>query len=147
MKLFEQPTYMGILALPLIAASAFALPERSVSQEATPSEITAWYEALKVNDADTLQVLLADDATIELTDLGITQTKTEFIASLDQWAEANAGAELKTRLVGAQEADFEMEVCYRFASNEVLNLETYSLDSGKIRKSVQERLSDSCEDF
>jgi hypothetical protein len=46
-----------------------------------------WYAALFDADREAISELLSDDATIRLEDLGVTQTKTEFIAALDEWEE------------------------------------------------------------
>ena len=42
--------------------------------------------------------MLAEDARIRLDDLGIEQTKAEFIASLDEWQGAVAGAQIRHKV-------------------------------------------------
>ena len=49
------------------------------------SIISRWYSALLVADRTEIADLLADDVRIKLDDLGVVQSKQEFIASLDEW--------------------------------------------------------------
>ncbi len=135
------------LAILAFAATSILITGCSSSNDTVPTQITDWFKALKANDAATIEMLLDDSAIIELKDLGISQNKEEFINSLDQWAELNGGAEIVTRPAAIEENQVEMEVCYRFASNEVFNRETYDLNQGKITKSVQTQISETCEDF
>ena len=119
----------------------------SVSQSKMPSEITAWFETLQADDAGALDKLLADDAVIELRDLGISQTKSEFIDSLDQWTQLNGDAKILKGAATTSGKQTSLNVCYRFASNEVMNRETFFIENGQITKSVQERISETCTDF
>lgn len=123
------------------------LPVETRADEVMPREIAAWFDALRNNDKQAIGALLADDAVIELKDLSINQSATEFVESLDQWAELNGGAEIHTRATRVDATTVETEVCYRFETNEVLNRETFTLGEGRITGSVQEQLAESCEDL
>src|SRR5580765_7983388 len=60
--------------------------------------IDRWYSALLVADRTELSELLADDVRIKLDDLGVVQSKQEFIASIDEWKGAVAGAAIRHRV-------------------------------------------------
>jgi hypothetical protein len=77
-----------------IALAAAALLFSIVSARADDGALIGrWYAALLVADRTELSDLLADDVRIKLDDLGVVQTKQEFIASIDEWKGAVAGAE------------------------------------------------------
>jgi len=109
--------------------------------------ISNWYQALQLGDAEMLSIIMAEEATIELRDLGITQTRTEFIDAFDQWLDLNRDARILTRQASASDEEVIAEVCYRFASNESLHREAFSLSDGLITGSVQEKLGDTCTGF
>lgn len=117
------------------------------AEESLPIPISKWYEALRQSDEGAFDTLLADTATIELKDIGITQTKTEFIQALDEWSELNGNAIFLTRLKAASENNIVVDVCYRFDFNEMQMQEVFLVDGNLITKSIQEKVSDSCPDF
>ena len=119
----------------------------SVSGNTLTKPVGQWFEALQKGDAETIGQIVSENATIELRDLGITQTRTEFIDSLDQWVELNSGATILTRQVSVSDGVVVVEVCYRFASNETYNRESYKVADGLITSSVQEKIGDSCTGF
>lgn len=147
MNIFTKTSYRKSLIFLLTLAPSIIAPSIVRSQELAPEPIMTWYKSLKTNDANAIAGLLTDNAVIKLEDLGISQTKEEFIASLDQWAELNGDVNILTRTASVAGNKVEMKVCYRFTSNEVLNLETFELIETKIAKSVQKQLSKTCEDF
>ena len=53
--------------------------------------IDRWYSALLTADRTSLAELLSDDARIRLHDIGVEQTKPEFIASMDEWRGGGGG--------------------------------------------------------
>lgn len=57
--------------------------------------IDRWYSALLVADRTELSELLADDVRMKLDDIGVVQDKQEFIASIDEWQGAVAGATIR----------------------------------------------------
>ncbi|GEM_PF-1690406 len=117
------------------------------AEEPLPTPISDWYEALRQSDEGAFDTLLADTATIELKDIGITQTKNEFIQALDEWSELNGNAIFLTRLKAASENNIVVDVCYRFDFNEMQMQEAFLVDGNLITKSIQEKVSDSCPDF
>ena len=130
-----------------VMALVLANPSSVVAGNTIPTPLDAWYEALQEGEAEEIDALLSDDAIIELKDLGIEQSKEEFVDSLDQWQELNADAVILTRLASASEKKAIIEVCYRFKSNEVFNRETFTLEGALILSSIQEKLADKCVGF
>ncbi|MCB1440000.1 MAG: nuclear transport factor 2 family protein [Nitratireductor sp.] len=134
-----------LTSLLLIAALlAIATYRVSRSDDATPAPVETWYAALKAADADAFAKLLAPGATIELRDLSITQTREEFLGSLDEWANANKDADITATLEKLDGQTVTMKVCYKFPSNELLEREVFTLSGEQIVSSVQEQISESC---
>jgi hypothetical protein len=127
---------------PLLCASVIALAfSLSAAQAQTmPEPVSAWYVALKKADAAGFAALLSDKAVIDLKQLGVTQTKAEFIESLDAWKDAVAGAEISV----SAEADGSFAVCYKFPSNERLNREQFEIVDGKVTRQTQEMIAETC---
>ena len=112
--------------------------------------LDSWYTALFAADKAKLDALLTPDAEIVLEDIGITQTKAEFLGSLEEWADAIDGADLSWRLDAGAPASAESAtalVCYRFADNEVMTRERFTFAAGQVRTSVQVPAGDTCEGF
>lgn len=139
----------NLKALAFFAVSLFAISgfQHVARAGELPETLDRWYDALRQDDRTAIGELLAEDATVELRDLGIVQTRQEFIDSLDQWAEANDGAEILARPEAGAEGMVAVEVCYRFASNETLIRESFDLIDGRIHRSVQEEIAGGCGDF
>ena len=138
------------LAAALLLAAAAVLPvtNPAAANGNLPAPIQTWYEALGAVDRSALEDVLSDDARIDLRDLGVVQTRDEFLDSLDAWAEANKNAEILTRPgKAAGNNGITVEVCYRFPSNEALFEETFELSGEKIARSVQQQISENCEGF
>jgi len=136
---------LGLLLTAMVLASVLFAP--TITSSAQPAPVTAWYEALRNNDKTAFESLLDKTATIELRDLGVTQTRAEFILSLDHWIDANSNATILTRPLDESDQGATLEVCYRFASNEILMKESFEISDMKISKSTQEQLSENCGDF
>jgi len=92
---------------------------------------------------------LTSAATIELTDLGVTQTAEEFVDGLELFHEALDGGALAWRVEPADDSDGEFSalVCYSFSSNSVLNRETVVLENGMISEIRQTPVADHCDDL
>jgi hypothetical protein len=103
-----------------------------------------WYDRLGVADASGLAVLLTDDATVQLQDLGVAQSKQEFLDSMDEWAASVAGAHIRYRVetIGADSA--RVLACYDFPSNDVLMREVFHMSDGLISGIVQTEAARSC---
>ncbi len=123
-----------------------AVPE-TVNEPAMSSEVQAWFVALTKVTHPGFKKLIAENAKIELRDLGITQTRQEFLDSLDEWEDATKGAILLTQMVSSKDGIDIVRVCYRFENNEQLNRETYHYAGGKITSVIQELISKECEGF
>jgi hypothetical protein len=117
--------------------------------------IDRWYAALSTVNRAEFAALLGDDAKITLDDLSITQTKAEFIVSLDEWEGANKGATIRhsvSRLIehtlkSGTGTILSILVCYKFPSNEMLTQEDFAVEGDKIISSEQKTIADSCATF
>ena len=147
---FKKPP-LGVSPLILGAIMFFSgtgyLAQMAMAQVTMPEPLTQWYEALRKSDAPALESLLGEDATIELSDLGIVQTKSEFLDSLDEWKEANDGAIILTKAEAVADTTATVDVCYSFPSNEMLIREVFTMDGAKITGSIQEQISETCDGF
>lgn len=135
----------------LMAAIMLAgLTAATAAEEAGKTILEKWYPALFSADADTLSDLLAGDAQIRLVDLGITQTKAEFLESLDEWEDSVEGAEFDWKLdpdANLSDTEATALVCYRFPDNELMTREVFAFANGLIESSIQTTAGESCEDF
>ncbi len=109
-----------------------------------PEQVEQWFAALGGVNRRKFKALIADDAVIILKDLGIEQTKQEFISALDSWEYATRKANIIYRYQAIEDDSAIVLVCYIFKSNELLNVETYTFSETQITGSVQEPKSDSC---
>lgn len=112
--------------------------------------LKAWFFALERVEREVFSEIIADDAVIEIRDLDLTQTKDEFIASLDEWSEAADGAVIKFR-VGENPAPTETSatafVCYLFPHNTLFSEEIFEFRDDQIIASVQEAKGEDCLGF
>lgn len=109
--------------------------------------ISRWYSALLVADRTELADLLADDVRIKLDDLGIVQSKQEFIASLDAWKGAVAGAAIRHRIEKSEGGVTTVIACYDFPNNDMLMQETFAVADNRITASSQAAIAESCEGY
>ena len=131
-------------ALVLAAALLLGVAPASADDEAV---IGRWDSALLVADRTELPDLLADNARIRLGDLGIEQSKQEFIASMDEWQGAVSGAAIRHRIEKTAGGTVTVIACYDFPSNEMLMQETFAIAGGHISASSQSTIAESCEAF
>ena len=109
--------------------------------------ISRWYSALLVADRTELSELLADDARIRLDDLGIEQSKQEFIASMDEWQGAVAGAAIRHRIEKTEGGVTTVIACYDFPDNDLLMQETFAVTDNRIIASSQAAIAENCDGF
>jgi hypothetical protein len=126
------------------AALVIGLP---VSALAGQTIVDDWYAALAVADRAGLERLLSDDARIRLTDLGVEQTKAEFVASLENWAQAVEGTTIRHRIETDSGQAATVLVCYDFPENDLLLREAFRIEDGLIRESSQAFVSDNCDAY
>lgn len=140
---------MHLFRTAFILAALLAAPGVARAQTQN-SLLERWYTALFDINRAAIADLLADAAVIELTDLGVTQTKPEFIEALDEWEEITATANLAWQMdpdANANETEATALVCYQFVDNELLMREAFSFENGKIIRSLQTTVGESCEEF
>ncbi|TPI61180.1 nuclear transport factor 2 family protein [Mesorhizobium sp. B3-1-3] len=106
--------------------------------------IDRWYSALLVADRTELSDLLADDVRMKLDDIGVVQTKQDFIASIDEWQGAVAGAAIRHRVERSENGETTVLACYDFPSNDTLMRETFTVAGGRIVASTQTAVAQDC---
>jgi len=106
--------------------------------------IDRWYSALLVADRTELSELLSDDVRMKLDDLGVVQTKQDFIASIDEWQGAVAGATIRHRIEKSENGETTVLACYDFPSNDMLMRETFTVAGGRITASTQTAVAQDC---
>jgi hypothetical protein len=109
--------------------------------------IGRWYSALLVADRTELSDLLADDVRIKLEDLGVVQNKEEFIASIDDWKGAVAGAAIRHRIEKSEAGVTTVVACYDFPNNDMLMQETFAVTDNRITASSQAAIAENCDGF
>ncbi len=109
--------------------------------------IDRWYSALLVADRTELSELLADDVRIKLDDLGVVQSKQEFIASIDEWKGAVAGAAIRHRVEKSEAGVTTVIACYDFPNNDMLMQETFAVTDNRITASSQAAIAENCDGF
>ncbi|MEP6565096.1 MAG: nuclear transport factor 2 family protein [Mesorhizobium sp.] len=127
-----------------IAALLFSIVSARADEGAI---IDRWYSALLVADRTELSDLLADNVQIKLDDLGIVQNKQEFIASIDDWQSAVAGAAIRHRIEKTEAGVTSVIACYDFPSNDMLMQETFAIAGNRITASSQAAIAESCEGY
>lgn len=132
----------------LLRMAAFAfLMLATLPAKAEPRDILErWYGALQTGDEAAIAALLSDDAIFALEDIGIEQTREEFLESLPEWREAISGGSLRWKLEDAGSPATAL-VCYRFADSEVEVREVFTFSGERIARSLQTEVGESCEDF
>ncbi len=140
---------MGRAAISTILLAAFCSFALPVVAQNNKTMIKPWFQALSPVDREVISQLLAENAQIELKDYDITQTKDEFVESLDSWEDAieNGSISYKIDETTSNDDNITTMVCYKFPSNELMTIETFQFDDGMIIKSVQETISEDCSDF
>lgn len=127
-------------------AAALALLA-TVSAIAQESVVDRWYAALLKADGPALSQLLADDATIRLDDIGVTQSKAEFIASMDEWQSAVKGAKIHHKIETEMGDTVAVRTCYDFPNNDMTTRETFTTRSGLIVANTQMTIGENCDGF
>ncbi len=144
---FRLPALAMIACLTVIAPASGANDDVTQIIIEPPQVVERWYAALGSVNRRNFGELISDDAKIVLKDLGIEQTKQEFITALTEWNRVTRNANIIYRYQTIEEGTASALVCYRFRSNEQLNLESFTFSGEQITGSVQEFKGDSCRDM
>jgi hypothetical protein len=91
--------------------------------------------------------MLSPDVKVRLLDLNVVQSKDEFIASLDEWQKAAAGAAVKHRVVATDSDITTVLACYDFPANEVLMSETFRVVDNLLVENVQRMVAENCDEY
>jgi len=126
----------------IIAALLTIIP--AIANAEGASLIDQWYTALKTSDRASFAELLSEDAKIDLNDLGISQTKAEFIEALDNWEDVASDLTLTYTAQDINATRVTAEVCYKFSAGSFTNLETFTFAEGRIINQIQEKMKDGC---
>jgi hypothetical protein len=130
-----------------VAAFLFCLiSSAALAADRAEAVVEKWYAALAADSA-VFQDIIADDAVITLNDLETDQSKQDFLQSLGEWEDAMKGASVRHKIESSTADTASVLVCYTFPSNEALGRETFRVEGGKIKESVQTTIGDSCAGF
>ncbi|BCG99220.1 nuclear transport factor 2 family protein [Mesorhizobium loti] len=132
---------------PVVFAAAALLIAIVAARADDGAIISRWYSALLVADRTELADLLADDVRIKLEDLGVVQSKQEFIAALDEWKGAVAGAAIRHRIEKSEDGVTTVIACYDFPDNDMLMQETFAVTDNRITASSQAAIAENCEAY
>lgn len=132
---------------PLVFTAATLLMAALAAHADDGAIISRWYSALLVADRTELADLLADDVRIKLDDIGIVQSKQEFITSLDEWKGAVAGAAIRHRIAKSEGGVTTVIACYDFLNNDMLMQETFAVTDNRITASSQTAIAENCEGY
>ncbi|RUM97625.1 nuclear transport factor 2 family protein [Pseudaminobacter arsenicus] len=127
--------------------STLALVISALPAAADEALVERWYQALLAVDRDGLSSLLADEAIIKLTDLEVEQSKSEFIASMDEWQVAAEGAAIRHRIVEKHGTVMTVLACYDFPGNDMLMQETFTVTGSLIVENTQATVAENCDTF
>ncbi|MER9615103.1 nuclear transport factor 2 family protein [Mesorhizobium sp. M0207] len=128
-------------------AAAALLCSANVARADDSAIIDRWYSALLVADRTELSDLLADNVRIKLDDLGVVQSRQEFIASIAEWQGAVAGAEIRHRIKKSEGGVTTVIACYDFPSNDMLMQETFAVANDQITASSQAAIAENCDGY
>jgi hypothetical protein len=109
--------------------------------------IDDWYAALMASDQEKIGAMLSPDVKVRLLDLNVVQSKDEYLASLDEWQKAVAGATVKHRVVATDADITTVLACYDFPANEVLMSETFKVDGKLLVENVQRMVAENCDGY
>lgn len=98
-------------------------------------------------DRTALSELLAENARIRLDDLGIEQSKDEFIASMDEWEGAVDGAAIRHRIDRSERGTAMVTACYDFPANDIMMQETFTMEDDRIIANTQATIAENCDSF
>lgn len=133
--------------LRLVYLSTALLMATDVARADDAAVIDKWYGALLVADRTALSELLAENARIQLDDLGIEQSKDEFIASMDEWEGAVDGAAIRHRVEGSGAGVTTVTACYDFPANDIMMQETFAIADERITANTQATIAENCDSF
>ncbi|WP_406872927.1 nuclear transport factor 2 family protein [Aminobacter sp. P9b] len=119
----------------------------TVSGVAQESIVDRWYAALLKADGAALSELLAENATIRLDDIGVTQSKQEFLASMDEWQSAVKGATIRHKIEAEMGDTVAVRTCYDFPNNDMTMRETFTTKDGVIVANTQMTIGENCDGF
>jgi hypothetical protein len=128
------------LLFALAAGPAFAEDDHS-------GLLSRWYDALVAVEREEISALLSPEATIELKDIGVTQSGAEFVASLDEWADAIEGGSIRHKIIADGAETVKVTVCYTFTSSAMMTNETFVFAGKQIVSSIQETIATNCDGF
>jgi hypothetical protein len=133
----------NIAAAALIATLLQVCP--AFAEDGHSGLLDRWYDALVAVEREEISALLSPEATIELKDIGVTQTSAEFVASLDEWADAIKGGSIRHRIDSDGPDTVSATVCYTFATSAMMTTESFVFAGGQIVSSVQETVATNCD--
>lgn len=137
MRIFKAVLASAAIALALLAAA----PARASLET---DLLDRWYVLLGRADAGALDGLMARSAKVQLVDIGVTQTKQEFLDSMAEFANAIQGGSIRYKVERASANMAVALVCYHFPPTDKLVRERFTFRQGLVATSVQETVAENC---
>jgi hypothetical protein len=137
---------MPVLRFAALATALLAMAAPS-SAETADETITRWYAMLVAANEEGLAKALSDKAVIKLSDIGVTQNKTEFLGTMGEWRIAIAGGGIRHKVERTDGDTTTVLACYDFAENDILMRETFRIADGLIAENTQARVGENCDAY
>lgn len=134
-----------LLRWPLLATcAALALPASS-QEQGPPAPIAYFYDALRNADHAMMGVILAEEVVIVLQDLGVEQSKLEFMASLDEWESMGEDLKIDVTVLESDTSSYTVQVCYDMGESQQLTEEHFEIENEQIVSLTQATIADNCD--
>ena len=151
MKSMLKGGFVAALGASIALNAWFSYPAHAQETGAGHPILGAWYKALEEANVEKLEELMAPEAVqpfqYEITDLGISQSRSEFIDSMAEWVGAIDGGTITYKITASQASTVTTLVCYQFPDSNFLAEELVELRDQKIIGIKQAGKSDNCEAF
>ncbi|MGL4405347.1 MAG: nuclear transport factor 2 family protein [Notoacmeibacter sp.] len=131
----------------VVSVSLVAIASIALAEELHSGLMERWYGALAAVEREEIAALLSQDATLDLQDIGVTQTGAEFVASLDEWADAIKGGSIRHKIDSDGTDTVSVTVCYTFAESAMMTKESFVFAGRQIVSSVQKTVAENCDGF
>lgn len=134
-----------LMCLVVLAGLAYVAPAFAAEKYAGLME--RWYSALAAAEAEEVAALLSPEARLDLQDIGVVQSGAEFVASMDEWADAIKGGSIRHRIDAEGGQTVDATVCYTFTGSVMMTVESFVFEGGQIVSSIQKTVATSCHGF
>lgn len=129
----------------VLVACCFLAGPAQAQDDGPPAPVAYFYEALRNSDRAMMGVILSDEVVIVLQDIGIEQSKMEFIAALDEWESLSEDLTIDVTLLESDTNAVTVEVCYDMGETQQLTEESFEIDNEQIVSLSQATIAENCD--